>query len=110
MPSIDDPTDYDQCGRARAYFGFAENFINDDAVCEDVEQLKHVKDFDFLQELFGQGVPSAPSPTNAPVFVPTEAPEVEPFVLGEVNDGEFVLTEGIMELVRLLTQFTLFST
>ena len=54
-PAIDDPHDQHQCGRARGYFGFDELFINDHQICEDVEQLKFARDFDFMDDFFKQG-------------------------------------------------------
>ena len=54
-PNITDPTDRHQCGSTRGYFGFEENFINDAQICEDIEQLKYSRDFDFLDEFLAQG-------------------------------------------------------
>ncbi|CAB9501422.1 activity domain protein [Seminavis robusta] len=50
-----DTTSAKECGLLRAYFGFDETFINDKQVCRDVEQLKHTRDFAFLDEYFSQG-------------------------------------------------------
>jgi hypothetical protein len=54
-PNITNPVDPYQCGRAREYFGFDENFINDDQICKDVEQFTNTRDFAFLDEFFDQG-------------------------------------------------------
>jgi hypothetical protein len=54
-PEIEDPTDFRQCGEARQYFGFDEYFIHDVQICADLGQLRFSKDFDFLNEFFGQG-------------------------------------------------------
>jgi hypothetical protein len=50
-----DPTDPNACGRAREYFGFDANFVNDNQICTDVNQFKNTKDFEFLEEFFKQG-------------------------------------------------------
>lgn len=44
-PSISNPHDDQVCGRARQYFGFQSNFIDDNAICEDVQQLRFSDDF-----------------------------------------------------------------
>ena len=54
-PKIEDPENREQCQMTRMYFGFDENFINDRQICEDVEQLRFAKDFEFLNEFFNQG-------------------------------------------------------
>ena len=54
-PDITDTTDVHECGSLRNYLGFDEFFINDAQICEDVEQLKFSRDFDFLDEFFKQG-------------------------------------------------------
>jgi hypothetical protein len=65
-PNITDPTDVHQCGRVRGYFGFDELFINDQQVCEDIEQLKDSRDFEFLNEFFKQGSEKAKGPEVVP--------------------------------------------
>jgi hypothetical protein len=65
-PNITDPTDIHQCGRVRGYFGFDELFINDQQVCEDIEQLKDSRDFEFLNEFFKQGSDKAKGPEVVP--------------------------------------------
>jgi hypothetical protein len=54
-PNITNPIDPIECGRAREYFGFEENFINDQQICDDIEQLASTRDFDILNEFFNQG-------------------------------------------------------
>ena len=54
-PNITDVHDYEACGRARNYFGFDATFTYDQAICEDVSQLRYTKNFEFLQEFFNQG-------------------------------------------------------
>lgn len=54
-PNITDPTNRHQCGKVRGYFGFDEFFVNDVQICEDIEQLKFARDFDFLNEFFAKG-------------------------------------------------------
>jgi hypothetical protein len=49
-PSIINHTDPFQCGRAREYFGFQNNFINDEQICEDISQLALTRDFEILNE------------------------------------------------------------
>ena len=61
-PNITDPTENDQCGKVRSYFGFDEFFVNDAQIMEDVEQLKFSRDFDFLDEFFKQGSSSNSNP------------------------------------------------
>ena len=66
-----DTTDRTQCGRVRGYFGFDELFINDEQVCEDIEQFKYTKDFDFLNEFFNLGSDLPGSPSGAPALTMT---------------------------------------
>ncbi|CAB9523634.1 expressed unknown protein [Seminavis robusta] len=54
-PKIEDPTKQKQCGKTRRYFGFDALFINDNQICEDIEQLKFTRNFDDLNEFFGSG-------------------------------------------------------
>ena len=84
-PKIKDTSDSYQCGQARVYFGFDESFINDEAICSDVEQLRFSKDFEVLQEFFKQGDNSdgASGPTTE-----REPKTLEPFVLKEISRGE----------------------
>ena len=82
------------CGKLRNYFGFDEFFINEEAICEDVDQLKYSKDFDFLNEFFGQGSDGGSGggdPTDIPPAPPElEVPQMADFdVLDEVNTGKF---------------------
>ena len=73
-PSISDATDNDECGRARNYFGFDENFINDQAICDDIEQLKHSKSFKFLEDMYGSGGSSSSSSSSSGCSEPAAAP------------------------------------
>jgi hypothetical protein len=59
-PNITDVTDPFECGRAREYFGFQDNFINDLQICEDIGQLALTKDFEILNEFFNQGSSGPP--------------------------------------------------
>lgn len=61
-PEIKNPNDLRDCGRAREYFGFEESFINDKQICEDVKQLQYTKDFEFLNDFFGNGPVSTLTP------------------------------------------------
>ena len=80
-PNITDTTDSYQCGQVRGYFGFAENFIHDEAICQDIEQLKFSRDFEFLQEFFNQGDKvSGPDPSGE-----HEKKTLEPFVLDDID-------------------------
>ncbi|CAB9517957.1 expressed unknown protein [Seminavis robusta] len=54
-PKIEDSTEQEQCGKARRYFGFDALFVNDNQICEDIEQLKFTRNFDDLNEFFGSG-------------------------------------------------------
>ena len=94
-PKIMDSSKYDQCGRTRNFFGFDEDFIHDQAICDDVEQLRFSKDFLFLEQFFGGApagqngtTPSCPTPpATAPVTAATlpPAPAMEPLVLAKIN-------------------------
>jgi hypothetical protein len=53
-PIISNPTDPFECGRAREYFGFQDNFINDQQICDDIGQLALTRDFTILNEFFDQ--------------------------------------------------------
>ena len=82
------------CGKLRNYFGFDEFFINEEAICEDVDQLKYSKDFDFLNEFFGQGSAGGSGggdPTDIPPAPPElEVPQMAEFdVLDEVDTSKF---------------------
>jgi hypothetical protein len=90
-PNITDTTNHVECGNARKYFGFDENFINDKQICEDIEQLKYSRDFDFLQAFFGQGADEPPGddpPDLTPAPTPPERREVRTLDLKEPNFGE----------------------
>ncbi|CAB9498733.1 expressed unknown protein [Seminavis robusta] len=65
-PKIADVTDLQQCGRARAYFGFDELFVNDAQICDDIKQLKYTVDFTFLDEFLKQGSPAPGTKSGAP--------------------------------------------
>jgi hypothetical protein len=65
-PTIGDAMNRNQCGKSREYFGFDELFINDEQICEDIEQLKYIKDFDFLNDFFKQGSDIVREPDNVP--------------------------------------------
>jgi hypothetical protein len=54
-PNITISNNSAQCGTAREFFGFDKYFINDDQICEDVEQLMYSRDYYFLDEFFDQG-------------------------------------------------------
>lgn len=56
-PKIHDAENVEECGQTREYFGFLSTFMNDDQICEDVEQLRFSDDFAFLNEFLGQGSP-----------------------------------------------------
>jgi hypothetical protein len=47
-------TDSFGCGRAREYFGFDSDFINDKQICRDIKQFQSTRDFEFLEEFFDQ--------------------------------------------------------
>lgn len=54
-PSLNDTESADQCGMTREYFGHQDGFINDLQVCDDIQQMKHSRDFAFLDGFYGQG-------------------------------------------------------
>ena len=93
-PSIADTTDYEECGRARNYFGFDENFINDQAICDDIDQLKYSKSFKFLEDMYGSngssssgssGSSGCDTPAAAPVTA-ANLPEATPLTAFELSD------------------------
>lgn len=51
-PSIKDPLDSFECGRAREYFGFEATFINDRQICQDIGQLRNTNDLAILEGFF----------------------------------------------------------
>jgi hypothetical protein len=53
-PTIKVPTSTQECGDARAYFGFDPFFPNDDQICDDVKQLRGSRDFEVLND-FAKG-------------------------------------------------------
>ena len=67
-------------------------FMHDLSTCDDVEQLKHSKDFNFMEQFFSQGSPNTylngASPTAR-----TNARKVDPFddadapTLSEIDRG-----------------------
>mmetsp|Transcript_84099 Transcript_84099/g.126082 ORF Transcript_84099/g.126082 Transcript_84099/m.126082 type:complete len:1454 (+) Transcript_84099:272-4633(+) len=65
-PRITDPTNSDQCGETREYFGFDPDFINDVQICDDIEQLRFSRDFTFLEEFLGEGEGSMTPPGDSP--------------------------------------------
>jgi hypothetical protein len=38
-PTVTDATDPEQCGKLRGFFGFSALFVNDEQICEDIEQI-----------------------------------------------------------------------
>jgi hypothetical protein len=68
-PIITDPTDRVSCGRARDYFGFDDDFINDEQICEDVEQLRNTRDFKLLESFFGESDYNPPSDDEPPPVI-----------------------------------------
>ena len=54
-PEINNPYDYNQCGKTKEYFGFKASFVNEKEICNEIKQLKYTRDFDFLAEFFAQG-------------------------------------------------------
>jgi hypothetical protein len=65
------PRDAFECGKAREYFGFDANFINDNQICQDILQFQGTKDFQFLEEFFDQGAtPNPKGPDGDPPLVP----------------------------------------
>ena len=92
-PVIDDPTDYDQCGSTREFFGFDAGFINDQQICDDVEQLRFSRDFSFLETFTGQGTdvtleePNLESPEDIDPPVDGEPPPVPDFELDAIVRG-----------------------
>ena len=92
MPNITDPLNADHCGKAREYFGFDATFINDDTVCAEVDELRHSRDLDWMDEFFGQGTSETTAPggtSGCPPPLPPvelEIPEMAEFdVLNEVD-------------------------
>jgi hypothetical protein len=83
-----DPIDPFACGRAREYFGFDTNFINDKQICEDISQFRNTRDFQFLEEFFKQGSDGSFSPEN------TEPPLVPPLVLKLPTAGKCMYAFG----------------
>jgi hypothetical protein len=47
-PNISDVMSIEECGNARAYFGFDPFFPNDKQICDDVKQLRLTPDFEIL--------------------------------------------------------------
>ena len=100
-PQINDHTDQGQCGRTREYFGYDEYYLNDDAICDEIYELRFSKDFDFLNEFFG-GKPSgagrsagdnsgfyARLPTvDGLEFDPITPPFTPTFDLGDIDYGK----------------------
>jgi hypothetical protein len=69
-PNITDPMDLISCGRSREYFGFDEYFINDEQICEDVEQLRNTRDFKLLESFFGNSEYTSPTSDDDIVILP----------------------------------------
>jgi hypothetical protein len=69
-----EPDDPYACGRARVYFGFDANFINDKQICQDIKQFQNSRDFVFLEEFFNQGTSNEvdPEKTEPPLVPPLE--------------------------------------
>ncbi|CAB9504115.1 expressed unknown protein [Seminavis robusta] len=55
---VENPNDFESCGRSREYFGYDPLYKNDDDVCENIKQLHNTKDFGFLDEFYAQGSPA----------------------------------------------------
>ncbi|CAB9525265.1 TECPR [Seminavis robusta] len=96
-PNVAITTDSIQCGRARQYFGYDARFLNDQAICDDIHELRLSKDFSFMDEFLGgqaDGGGTAPGNTTgdytelniAPLTIIEIAPPPVPdFKLGKVN-------------------------
>jgi hypothetical protein len=76
------------CGRAREYFGFDANFINDKQICQDIGQFQNTRDFKFLEEFFKQGTSEESDPEE------TEPPLVPPLVLRKPYAGKYLYEFG----------------
>jgi len=82
-PTIDDPTNFEQCGRARNYFGFDQTFVYDEGICEDIEQLQYTKDFAFIEEFFdNEGGGCGAAGCNNEIG---DELTLEAFVLGDID-------------------------
>lgn len=104
-PTIDDTTDASQCGTTRQFFGYDEMFINDAAICAEIRELRHTRNFEHLNSFFGDdsagaynGAGSTASDYAAgftPITVdeldvePVEPPDIPGFLLAEINEGTF---------------------
>ena len=88
-PNITDPADYDQCGSTREFFGFDAGFINDDQICDDIEQLRFSRDFQFLEDFFGVGSGSSGGSEGPPEDIPPPAAEVPPLSLTMPERGTY---------------------
>ena len=77
-----DSSDPTQCGNARKYFGFNENYIYDSGICMDIDQLKSTPDFRFLDTFFNQGWGDGSGGSEETPFAQVTMP---PFVLEKID-------------------------
>ena len=116
MPNITDPLNADHCGKAREYFGFDATFINDDTVCAEVDELRHSRNMDWMDEFFGQGTSETTAPggtSGCPPPLPPvelEIPEMAEFdVLNEVDSCKCGTPGGSKQVEILHPHSTLTS-
>ena len=74
--------------RAREYFGYNENFLNDAGICNELRELRFSKDFAFIDEFFsseGGGGPGDENDQNKP------EPEYEEVEVEDIDvEGVFI--------------------
>jgi hypothetical protein len=82
------PMDPFECGRAREYFGFDKDFVNDKQICRDIGQFQNTRDFEFIDEFLNQGFSSGISPETG------EPPLVPPLILTPPVAGKYLYEFG----------------
>ena len=83
--------------QVREYLGFDDTFVNDRQICEDLVQLRHSRDFSFIDEFYGQGKPDTPEVPELPIveIAPIETaeltvPVIPQFTLQEIERSKLI--------------------
>ena len=106
--------------RARQYFGYDESFLNDQAICDEIDELRFSKDFTFLDEFFSSegGASGGSDPgeyagdyeevevedidVEGVFFKELTLPEIPAFDMGDIPTREFSCDDLFPQLVLVV--------
>ncbi|CAB9511352.1 expressed unknown protein [Seminavis robusta] len=102
-PELEDTGDADQCGQVRVYFGFEEDFPDDEEICEDVQFLREKTEFNNLDSFLGSGSSgggeiSANDGGETEELNAPEEPEVQEKALDKLSKTIYVFDQTLNSL------------